>query len=460
MIRKYTKYLSLVLGLFVGSTAFAETVLTVEQNMAKPLEFNEKISELFVSNPDIADVQMNNPKVAYIFGKKPGQTSVIALNEKGKQVVNYRVVVTHNVGQIQTLVEEAAPNDFVEVRSVPGGIVVEGTAETPAVAENIKGIVEQFLGENQIFVNHLGVKAPVQVNLRVKVAEVNRTALNRLGFNWDTLFSDLGNFAFGFNQGRVTNVGGAVIPAQPDKFGGPLSSLASNFSDSKMDINSVIDALSKEQLVTILAEPNLMAVSGETASFLAGGEFPYPVPQDDGTVTIEFKQFGVSLSFAPTVLGDKLISMRVRPEVSELDDSRTVNLAGFPVPGITTRRAETTIELGSGQSFAIAGLLKNTVTSDISGTTGLGDLPVIGTLFRSNKFQRGESELVIVVTPYLVHPVSGKEIALPTDGLNYATFVEQVFDRKLNRTDPHKGAAGPLGGGGSRLVGPAGFAIE
>lgn len=460
MIKRFTQVLTVVMALFMGLDAHADKLMYIEQNMAKPLDFTEKVSEIFVSNPDIADVQMHNAQVAYIFGKAPGQTSLIALNENGKQIANYRVIITHNIGQIQALIEEAAPNDFIDVRSVPGGIVVEGTAESPKVAEDVRGIVERFIGDNEVFVNHLGVRAPVQVNLRVRVAEVNRTVLNSLGLNWRALLNDLGNFSFGFTSGRTLISPANLNVPTTNTFGGPLSQLAGTFQDSKLDINSVLDALSKEQLVTILAEPNLISVSGETASFLAGGEFPYPVPQDDGTITIEFKQFGVSLSFTPTVLGDKLISMRVRPEVSELDDSRSTNLTNFVVPGITTRRAETTVELASGQSFAIAGLIKNTVTSDITGTPGLGDLPILGSLFRSNNFQRGESELVIVVTPYLVNPVSSKEMALPTDGLSYASFIDQVVHRKLNNKNPAKGQAAPLGGSGVRLVGPAGFAIE
>lgn len=452
--------LSMFIVIFFGcGDLLAEAeVITIEQNTARSIELKGKITGVFVANPDVADVQVDSSKAIYIYGKTPGQTSMIAANDKGEQVLNVRVVVTHNVEQLSQLIRESAPNDMVKVRSVPGGIVLEGNVESPAIAQNIKTIAEKYLGKDQTLVNHVSVRSPVQVNLKVKIAEVNRSVINNFGINWSNSFPDAGNFSFGMLSGR-----GATAPNSLDPnlaLQGSASSLTGSFKDSKFDLNATIDMLAREQLVTILAEPNLVAVSGETASFLAGGEIPYPIPQSDGTITIEFKQFGVSLAFSPTVLGDKLISMRVRPEVSELDYSHAVKLSGTVVPALTTRRAETTIELGSGQSFAIGGLFKNEIASNIDAIPGLGDLPIMGSLFRSNAFNRGETELVIIVTAYLVNPVSGKDLAMPTDGLNYASFVEQVLDRKLAKTAEQKGEAAPLGSRGERLVGPAGFSVE
>lgn len=441
-----------------GDLVAAAEVITIEQNTARSIELKGKVTGVFVANPEIADVQIDTSKAIYIYGKAPGQTSMIAANDKGEQVLNLRVVVTHNIEQLSQLIRETAPNDMVQVRSVPGGIVLEGNVESPAMAQNIKTIAEKYLGKDQTLVNNVSVRSPVQVNLKVKIAEVNRSVINTLGINWSNTFPDVGNFSFGMLSGR-----GAAAPNTLDKnlsLQGSASSLTAGYTDGKNSLNATIDMLARERLVTILAEPNLVAVSGETASFLAGGEYPYPIPQSDGTITIEFKQFGVSLAFTPTVLGDKLISMRVRPEVSQLDRSQGVKLADTEIPGITTRRAETTIELGSGQSFAIGGLFKNEIASNIDAIPGLGDLPILGSLFRSNAFNRGETELVIIVTAYLVNPVSGKDLAVPTDGLNYASFVEQVLDRKLARTAEQKGEAAPLGARGVRLVGPAGFSVE
>jgi pilus assembly protein CpaC len=194
-----------------------------------------------------------------------------------------------------------------------------------------------------------------------------------------------------------------------------------------MDLAAAIDLAEADGLVTTLAQPNLTAISGETASFLAGGEVPIPLSQGLGAVSVEFKQYGVSLSFTPTVLSDGRISMRVRPEVSQLTDAGSVRLNGFTIPGFTTRRTETTVELGSGQAFMIGGLLSNGQNSNLDKAPFLGDLPVLGALFRSNGFKRNETELMIIVTPYLVRPTSPQQIALPTTGARSPTDAERII---------------------------------
>lgn len=314
------------------------------------------------------------------------------------------------------------------------------------------------------------IKPPVQINLRVKVAEVERNVLNQFGINWQAVISNVGKFKLGALTHRAPFTDLPIVSNDVTSIQQPTtmvqgqtlseSTIGFGYVSSQMDINAAIDLLAQDGLITILAEPNLVAVSGETASFLAGGEFPYPIPQQFGQVSIDFKQYGVSLAFTPTVLDGNLISIRVRPEVSELDPLTGTSVLGTSVPGILTRRAETTIQLGSGQSFAIAGLLKNTVRSTINSLPGLGDLPILGALFRSNSFQRGDTELAIIVTPYLVEPVSGKELALPTDGLNYATFLEQIFERTLIKQTAQRGESPAFGPGGLRLMGPAGFSVE
>jgi pilus assembly protein CpaC len=214
-------------------------------------------------------------------------------------------------------------------------------------------------------------------------------------------------------------------------------------------------------VLSILAEPNLTALSGETASFLAGGEFPIPVPQEDGKVTIEFKDFGVQLAFTPVVLDRGRISLHVGPEVSELTTTGAVSINGFVIPALTTRRAETTVELGSGQSFAIAGLLKNNVDHDVSKFPGLGDLPVLGSLFRSDSFRNDETELVIIVTPYLVRPVSDPGMAVPTDGLNPPNDAERIF---LGQIDGEPSTAdqgnAETGMDDQQLAGSVGFMLD
>lgn len=485
-----------ICGLMVGFSPLAlAKMMTLEINEAEVLHFDGNVSEVFIANPEIADVQLTNPHVAYVYGKTPGTTTLFASDKKGKQLLKLEVRVIYNVSDLKEMIAVFDPYELVEVKSIPGAIVLEGQVDSPKIAEEIRLIAEKYVAEKgdkdgksgggssgggsggsqqkakkQTVINRLSIKTPVQVHLRVKVAEVARTVFNSLGFDWQAVFSNVGNFNFATLIGRkgitappiATGTVTTLTPAEQTIRGitGTLDSLGANYRTAHVDLNSVIDLLSRDGLVTILAEPNLMAVSGETASFLAGGEFPYPVPQSFGNVTIEFKQYGVSLAFTPTVLDGRLISMRVRPEVSELDYNNGITFQDTDIPGILTRWAETTVELASGQTFAIAGLLNNTSRSHINAVPGLGDLPILGALFRSNQFIRGDSELVILITPYLVEPASGKEMLLPTDNMNYATFVEQVFERRLIKEGVQKGKAPAFGPGGVRLIGPAGFSIE
>ena len=235
---------------------------------------------------------------------------------------------------------------------------------------------------------------------------------------------------------------------------------ASGIGIGAFDLNAVIDALEEEGLISVLAEPNLTALTGEAASFLAGGEFPILVPDSDGRVTIEFKKFGVSLSFTPTLIGQDRVNLHVRPEVSQLSSTNAVTLNNFQVPSLTTRRADTTVELGSGQSFAIAGLIQNNVTHDISKFPGLGDVPVLGSLFKSDRFQREESELVIIVTPYVVRPVSRPRLASPTDGLQSPHDWERIVNGGTHRQQPSAGSPVTIDRHGESLIGPVGFLLD
>jgi pilus assembly protein CpaC len=288
-------------------------------------------------------------------------------------------------------------------------------------------------------VDRLVVLSSIQVNVRVRIAEIDRNITRQLGFNWQALGTN-GNWSYGVLTGAalagkinpmtslgLTALSGAVTPYQ----------VGGGYSHGGTDINGIVDALAADQLITILAEPNLTAQSGETASFLAGGEFPIPISgtttNGTATVTVEFKQFGVSLSVIPTVLSPGRLNLRVRPEVSQLSSTGAVSVpiglnATITIPALTVRRAETTVELGSGQSFAIAGLLEKTSTDTTNALPGLGELPVIGTLFKSNDFQRGISELVIIVTPYLVKPAPSPDaLHLPTDGFSPATDLDRIL---------------------------------
>jgi pilus assembly protein CpaC len=308
-------------------------------------------------------------------------------------------------------------------------------------------------------INRLRTAVPLQVNLKVRVAEVNRSLLKKFGVN--LLATDTtGGFQFGIAQGQ-----GIRIPKADDPEDTTVrvirSTIGSTFSGGGrllgLDILGSLDLAEVDGLVTTLAEPNLTALSGETASFLAGGEFPIPMSSGLSGTTIEFKQYGVGLAFTPVVLGDGRISMRVRPEVSELSNEGAVKAGDIIVPALTVRRAETTVELGSGQSFMIAGLLRSTNSNSIDKAPFLGDLPILGSLFRSTEFRRQETELVIVVTPYLVRPVSGR-LALPTDGYRAPDDAQRIFLNQSARGVSGAPAGGPvpapsLGGGAAAAPG-------
>ena len=326
------------------------------------------------------------------------------------------------------------------------------------------------------------VDSPSQVNLRVRITEVSRTVTKELGINWDAMGHG-GSIVFGLATGNPVlgvpiTAGGAIAPLAPSVLGSSAAGLgffnrnaglSGSTTDSyvlganfgKYTIDSVIDALDQNGLVNILAEPNLTAMSGETATFLAGGEFPIVIPAGTlGQTTVQFKQYGVSLAFTPVVLGNGRISLRVRPEVSQLTATGAVELSGINIPALTTRRAETTIELGSGQSFAIGGLLQNSMNNNANNLPGLGDLPVLGALFRSTQFQRNETELVILVTPYLVRPVSDHRLVGSTDGYKPPNDSELFLQGKDAHPTQPVGGDAPAGANGNGLIGPAGFILN
>ena len=311
----------------------------------------------------------------------------------------------------------------VTASTVDGSIVLDGQVDNPVQAQELRELAERYLGDDETLLFRVRVAAPTQVNLRVRVAEVSRDVLKEFGINWEAIFQN-GNFAFGLVSGRAVSDGLGNFLRSPT---GANSAFGSWQSGDDF-VNTALDALAEEGLVNVLAEPNLTALSGETASFLAGGEFPIPIDSDEDGLEIEFKEFGISLAFTPTVLSANRISLRVRPEVSDLSDKGAITINGLIIPALATRRAETTVELGSGQSFAIGGLLSTDIENAISKYPGLGDLPVLGALFRSTRFRSNETELVILVTPYLVRPVDEPVMALPTDGYRAPSDIERILD--------------------------------
>ena len=404
------------------------------------------MSDVFVANDAVADVQVRSNRQLYIFGKGRGETTVYATGANGKVVYAANVRVGNNLGSVDEMLRLAMPEASVRATPMNNLVLLTGTVSSPTDVEEAQRLVQAYVGEGTQVVSRLRSATPLQVNLKVRIAEVNRSLLKSVGIN--LLANTGGNFRIGVakGQGIWLPEAGSTEDDESDAgdvirspIGSTISGVGSLFG---LDLVSSLDLAETDGLVNTLAEPNLTALSGETASFLAGGEFPVPVSQSLGSISVEYKQYGVGLAFTPIVLADGRISMRVRPEVSELSAEGSIKLNGFDVPALVTRRAETTVELGSGQSFMLAGLLRNNTTNNIDKTPFLGDLPILGALFRSSSFRRQETELVIIVTPYLVRPVSGR-LALPTDGYRAPADGTRVWEGQPWQSQGRPAAAAP-----------------
>lgn len=402
--------------------------LNIELDKGQLVRLNGTAKSVFVANPDVADIQMLSPDSLMVFGKKTGETTLVATGNDDHTLLNQRVTVTQNLDGLKQALKAMVPNGTISAQAVPNGIVLAGNVANAGEAEDARRVAARYVPEGGEIINRIAVNGPSQVMLRVRFAEMTRSVNKAFGFDLNAFSA--GNFAFGVatGSGFVNPTTGVITrPNNND-------AIYAGFHKGSLDINGLIDALETEGLTTILAEPSLTATNGETASFLAGGEIPIPVPQSgsDNTITIDYKSYGVSLAFTPTILDGKHMSMRVKPEVSQLSQANAVTLQGFSIPSITTRRAETTVDISSGQSFVIAGLLQNNTDQTTNKLPGLGDLPVLGALFRSENFIRNESELVIIVTPYIVQPVNG-QLASATDGFAVPAEGDRIMlDKKLS----------------------------
>ncbi|MGE0660848.1 MAG: type II and III secretion system protein family protein, partial [Reyranellaceae bacterium] len=437
--------------------------LNIEINRGALVRLSNAADTVFVANPDIADIQVKSPRMIYVFGKKAGETVLYAVDADDNVLMNSRVKVSHNLAAFRAALRSAAPTSAVEVSTVGDSLVLSGDVGSPVQAENVRRLAARFAPGEGAVVNQMRVTAPNQINLRVRIAEVAREDLKQFGINWDAVMN-IGGFAFGLFTGTPV-VLGDFIPGGANRIsrrGNNVNNIYGGYQSSNFDVNGLIDALATENLITVLAEPNLTAMSGETANFLAGGEFPIPVAQTGNAdaITIEFKKFGVGLAFTPTILDNGRVNLKVRPEVSQLSTVGSVQATGFNIPSLTTRRAETTVELASGQSFAIAGLLQNNSVQDANKVPFLGDVPILGALFKSDRYRRNETELVIVVTPYLVNPVSANTIAAPTDGFVPPTDGQRILYGSTRGQTVVEGAPVVRGPDGNALIGPAGFQLD
>ena len=397
--------------------------------------------DVIASNVEIADIILKTPRLAYLIGNEIGTTNIIFLNAAGQQITRLDVTVGVDLGELKETLRILVPDENFELVAVNDNVAITGTVSTPEVAASIEQIALRFVPNDNI-VNMLTIRNEQQVLLKVRFAEVNRQAVKEFGIDTNILLQN-GNFGFGLFTG---------VGASANTFG----QAAGVWSSGLNQVDTTISALEQNNLVKILAEPTVTAISGEPASVLVGGEFPIPVPGQNNSVTIDFKSFGVTLEFTPVVLSDQRISLRVNAEVSATSQQDAVTVQGFNIPSLVVRRANTSVDLPSGGSLVIAGLLQNDINATIQGFPGLMDIPVLGTLFRSTNFQRDETELVVLVTPYLVRPVTETDIAYPTDGLAPASDLEMYLLGRIHavyagrRETPR----------GDEIAGPIGFIVE
>jgi len=420
---------------------------------------NGEVATVFVADPEIADIQVPSENAVLVLGRRTGSTTLYVLDPDGNALLQQSVVVRHNMAELQSILRQRFPALRLTLESAPGSLLVAGGVPDAQTTEAIVRTIRPYLGENEELINQMNMASPIQVHLRVRVTEVSRAVTQKLGVNWSAIASNAG-FVTGIVSGRAFNTiaSSFVKGADSSSFasvGGYMPapeggySFLGGYSRHGHSIQAMIDVLDREGLISILAEPNLTAVSGQTASFLAGGEFPVPVKQDNDTMSIEFKPFGVSLDFTPTVMADDRISITVRPEISEIDVNSSIVTDGLVIPGLSVRRVETTVEMASGQSFAIGGLLQNNVRDILSKVPGLGSVPVLGRLFSSTDYQNNKSELVVIVTPYLVRPTDSSRLATPLDSMRPATDIEYILHDKIGLD--------PLLGDVPRLTGQVGF---
>jgi pilus assembly protein CpaC len=408
---------ALILGLGVQTPAMAQSRgghedashtggIGLPVGGAQILRFDRPVGRVYLGNSEVADVIALTDRSIYLLGKEAG-TSSLTIMERGERAVplaTYTVQVGVDALGLRRTLHDVMPDEEVEVRLAGDGLVLSGAVSSSAAADRATSIAQRFAADR--VVNSMTISAAEQVMLEVRVSEVQRNELNAMGLSTNVLWQS------GADSAQLLS---GII--NPDAFG----LLAGSVVSGDYTIEAVLDALERRGVVTTLARPTLVALSGETANFFAGGEFPIPVAADDDDdsrrITIEFKQFGVSVAFTPTVVGDT-INLNVAPEVSALDRINGLRMNGTDIPAITTRRAQTTVELRDGQSFAIAGLIRRDFTDSVSGLPGVSRMPILGALFRSTRFERQETEVVIIVTAHRAHPTTLDRLVTPTDLFN------------------------------------------
>jgi pilus assembly protein CpaC len=426
--------------------------VNLDVNKSRIIRLARPARDVLVANPAVADIVLRSPDTAFVIARRVGETNVFFFDADGRQIDGLDLNVTFDSGAVNAVLRRMIPNEQIEVASANQSLVLSGSVASAQVSDNARQIARQFVADDTAIINLINIRDKNQVLLRVRVSEMSRQIVKELGITP------------GSPVASTFKIGGSTLALQgvpPNFTNTPVGLLGGVFPlGGGSTLTALLQALESNGLIKTLAEPNLTAVSGETASFLVGGQFPVPAPQpgSGGTtiITITYKDFGVRLIFTPIVLSGGLINLKIATEVSQLSNQGQIQLNGFSIPALSMRRAETTVELPSGGSIAIAGLLQNDIQNTLQGYPGLKDIPVLGTLFSSTEFQRRETDLVISVTPLLVKPVDPNLIALPTDGFGPASDFNMYFLKKLHATYSRPTPDAPHG----RPMGPFGYIVE
>lgn len=442
---------AIAIGLAILATAVPGTAVNAAPSSAQDnailmsvggsrvVNLGAKMSDVVIGDPSVVDVHVRSQNQLYLIAKKPGETTVFATATNGKVLFSGTVRVGNNLTSIDDMLRLAMPGAQVAVNKMNGMVLLTGTIQAPEDAAEAERLTQAFVGKDVTVVSRLRMATPLQVMLQVKISEVAKDVGHKIGTNFSSIDRSGGKVLGSVGGGTrdfasfntETNSWDFTTPANGGYSLGGVARILG------MDIAGALDLAESSGLASTLAQPNLTALSGETASFLAGGEYPYTINNGQQGNSIEFKQYGVQLAFTPTVLADGRISLRVRPTVSTLDFTLNAD-----VPALKSRTAETTVELGSGQAFMIAGLLNNETSNGINKVPGIGNIPILGSLFKSRQFQRSETELVIVVTPYLVKPMNASDVHLPTDGFRNADVGQGLFLQQGH--DGVSGARAPM----------------
>jgi pilus assembly protein CpaC len=390
--------------------AAAGQSLAIVVGQGRILRFDQPVESVFIGDPAIADVRVVSPGVIYVYAIKTGFTNLIALSPDQQLRGTLQLRVMENSRPVNDAQRALQPTAPVDIKLFGNRVVATGRTRNVREALDTDAVVETYSPRDVPPLNNTTIQGAHQVNIRVRFAEVSRKELAAYGVSWAAMVNS-GSFSFGLVTGSFAK-GEPVAPGTNKLIGG--------VSSSNVNVGVLLEALQQNGIVTILAEPNITAVTGQTASFLAGGEIPVPVPVNQNLVGIEYKPFGVSLLFTPTLLPNQQIAMRVRPEVSSISTQGAIAIQNISVPALQVRRADTTVEVASGQTFAIAGLFQRNGEQDIDKFPVLGEVPVLGDLFKSARYRRNETELVILITPYLVKPTSSRAMKTPLDSPNGA----------------------------------------